>query len=851
MFNKRKTLSTAIRLACSGAVVTGLALSGMASAEEEAVKLEKEEVTGSHIKQIDIEGASPIAVISREEIEMSGLSTVADVLRQTPFNTFGSFRELSGTTWQSQAQVDLRGLGAGRTLVLIDGRRLPASPVSGNEAVDLNILPLAAVERVEILKDSASAVYGSEAIGGVVNIILRKDYEGAELSALVERPSLDGADAEGGSFAAGGSYGKGRYIATLEYFHRDIIWSRDRDWSKVNYGDGVELGTTTGISPWGNTIIGPNGYEAMDPCDPTLYAGVYNYKGGTACTYPYANISAETNDMERANAFLYLDYEINNDTTLYAQNIISRVESFGRYAPAVGGFWVAADSPFNPYPGTGIILGHRFQAFGPRDDTAVNWQWDTILGLKGTFSEIDYDVFVRYNQYESDFTGRNYIYDSVAAEQVALGRYNPFDPFSQDPDHLAAMELMRATIGRDIENSYFNAGINLTGDTPWELQGGNVAWAAGYEFRSEDYSDIYDSASQAENIIGSAGSSAEGSRDQWAVYGEVNIPVMDALELTGALRYDSYDDVGSALSPQVKLRWQPLDNLMLRASWGKGFRAPSMSDMYTAPSFSADFVRDYVYCDANGIPADQCPEYQEDTYYGGNPDLDPEDSTSYNLGVYWEPVDNLNVEVDIYDISIDDVIQSYSAQALVNLERDGLGLPDGTAIYRRSDGSIDYIESITANVAKREIFGADFTIDYEHDLGEWGTVHPRLTWVHTFDYNYQAAPEVDEFDIAGDWGQPDDRVQLQMTWDYKDFRTAWIVDYIDSMDASPNDIDSYTQHTVSLTYNASWDGVITFGARNLFEEEPPIDTAVDTDRVFYQLYPIEGRVWFLNYKQMF
>ncbi|WP_456378133.1 TonB-dependent receptor plug domain-containing protein [Thiolapillus sp.] len=851
MFNKRKTLSAAIHLACTGVVATGIALSGMASAEEEAVKLEKEEVTGSHIKQIDIEGASPIAVISREDIEMSGLSTVADVLRQTPFNTFGSFRELSGTSFQSQAQVDLRGLGAGRTLVLIDGRRLPASPVTGNEAVDLNILPIAAVERIEILKDSASAVYGSEAIGGVVNIILRKDYEGVEISALVERPSLKGADAEGGSFSAGGSYGKGSYIATLEVFHRDIIWSRDRDWSKVDYGDGINLGTTNGISPWGNTIIGPNGYEAMDPCDTSLYAGVYDYKGGTACTYPYAFISAETNDMDRANAFLYLDYEVNNDTTIYAQNIISRVEGFGRYAPAVGGFWVAGDSPFSPYPGTGVVLGHRFQAFGPRDTTAVNWQWDTILGLKGVFSEIDYDVFVRYNQYESDFTGENYIYDSIAAEQVALGNYNPFDPFSQDPAHLAAMDLMRATIGRDIENSYFNAGFNLTGDTPWELQGGNIAWAAGYEYRSEDFSDIYDAASQAGNIIGSSGASSKGTRDQWAVYAEVNIPILDNLELTGALRHDSYDDIGSATSPQIKLRWQAMDNLMVRASWGQGFRAPSMSDMYTAPAFSADFVRDYTYCEANGIPSDQCPEYQEDTYYGGNPDLKPEDSQSFNLGIFWEPIDNLNVEVDVYDISIDDVVQTYSAQALVNLERDGLGLPADTAIHRRADGSIDYIDTITSNVASRQVRGIDFTIDYDWDLGGWGSLKPRLTWVHILDYNYQAAPETDEFDISGQWAQPDDRAQLQLVWDYEGFRTAWIVDYIDSMDATPNDIDSYTQHTVSITYNASWDGVFTFGARNLFEEEPPIDTTVDTDREFYAMYPIDGRVWFLNYTQKF
>jgi iron complex outermembrane receptor protein len=854
MFNKRKTLSAAIHLACSGVVATGIILSGVASAEEEAVKLEKEEVTGSHIKQIDIKGASPVAVISREDIELSGLQSVADVLRQTPYNSFGSFRETSGNTFQSQSLVDLRGLGSERTLVLINGRRAPASPVTGGTGVDLNIMPLAAVERIEILKDSASAVYGSEAIGGVVNIILRKDYEGVEVSATIERPSLPGADAESGSFAAGGSYGKGNYIFTLEQRNKDIIYSRDRPWSKTDFGDGQDYLTTSGISIFGNTVyhaFTDGRFEVLGPCDPPVYSGVYDYFGEDVCTYPYANVSAETNDIKRSNAFLYLDYEVNNDTTIYAQNLISRVKSFGRYAPAVGFMFVDADAPGNPVPGEPIFMLHRFAAFGTRDDTATNWQWDSTLGVKGTMWDVDYDAFIRYNLYDSDIIGRNYILDSQAAQEVLEGNYNFLDPFSTDPDHLAAMERMRHDTSRDIENTYFNTGFNLTGEMPFELAGGGIGWAAGYEYRDEDYHDIYDAERRAHNVIGSSGGSSAGDRQQWAAYAEFLFPVMDNVEITAALRRDDYSDFGGETSPQIKLRWQPIDSLVLRASWSEGFRAPAMIDLYAAGAEDHPFVKDWTQCELNGIPADQCPTQQVTALAGGNPDLEAENSESWNLGVVFEPIEDLVLEANYYDIDLENVITSISPQTLLNFERDGIGLPSGTSITRDANGNIILLTSVTANVASREVSGFDLEASYLWDVGEWGVVKPSITWSHINEYLFQGTPISKESDLIGDWGQPQDRAQGVIRWDVKDFTAGWIINWIAGMDGNPNNIDSYTQHDFTLTYHAGWDGDITLGIQNAFEEDPPIDTAVDDASNFYPLYPIDGRVWSLTYKQRF
>ena len=212
---ENNALERAVRSVLFTGAITAFAVSPMAMAQEEGdededqLELGRQVVTGSRIKRIDLEEARPVVVITREEIELSGQESVADVLRNSPVNTFGSSREVSGNNWLGQASIDLHGIGGTRSLVLLDGRRMPRSPVSANQFNDLNIIPLAAVDRIEVLTDSASAIYGSDAIGGVINIILRKDYDGLEFGTSVERPTREGADAEAAAITVGGSTSRG------------------------------------------------------------------------------------------------------------------------------------------------------------------------------------------------------------------------------------------------------------------------------------------------------------------------------------------------------------------------------------------------------------------------------------------------------------------------------------------------------------------------------------------------------------------------------------------------------------------------------------------------------------------
>ncbi|MEO0998132.1 MAG: TonB-dependent receptor plug domain-containing protein, partial [Pseudomonadota bacterium] len=222
-------------------------------------ELEEIIVTGSRIPADVLDAPRPISTITRAEIDLSGLEDVASLLRTTTFNSFGSFRERSGSSFGQIALVNLRGLGEDRTAVLINGRRVPGNPLTGTSAVDLNSIPLAAVEQIEILTDSASAVYGADAIGGVINVIMRDDFDGLELEAGAEFPEREGADAEHVNVTFGTTNERSSILFSAEWYKKDPIFDADRDYSQVQIaqnpsgGDPRHNVDTIGVSSGGNT----------------------------------------------------------------------------------------------------------------------------------------------------------------------------------------------------------------------------------------------------------------------------------------------------------------------------------------------------------------------------------------------------------------------------------------------------------------------------------------------------------------------------------------------------------------------------------------------------------------------
>jgi iron complex outermembrane receptor protein len=354
----RNPLSQAVKNSLSSVLVLGIASTPLAvlaqddADDEEGVELDRVQVTGSRIKRTDVEGALPVTVIDRDMIELSGESSAADMLRSLTFNSGGSFRPQSGSSAQGTSSVALRGIGSSRTLVLVDGRRLPTSPSTGSNQ-DLNQIPLGAIERIEVLTDGASAIYGTDAIGGVINVVLREDFEGAEVMIGQADTSFEGGDREEGSIVFGAASSTSRVIGGVSWNDRDIVYQRDLPWN------------VPGASIYGNSFTTLTG--GFDNFDWTSYGGgnSCDYPGtgfftlassasvnGTRCAYDFTLVSADEASTSNKALYVKAEHEINNDWSVWANASASQSWSFGRYAPVPDSSYfstpLTAASPNNP-----------------------------------------------------------------------------------------------------------------------------------------------------------------------------------------------------------------------------------------------------------------------------------------------------------------------------------------------------------------------------------------------------------------------------------------------------------------------------------------------------------------------
>lgn len=839
----RNMLSESVRYGLvaglAAAVVAPAAFAQEAESTEEAKTLDRIEVTGSRLKRADIEGAVPVIVIDRAAIDAAGDVSVADVLRDSTFASFGNFKPQSGSSAQSLATVDLRGLGSGRSLVLIDGRRAPTNPMSASSGADLNSIPLAAVERIEILTDGASAVYGSDAIGGVMNVILRKDFNGAELRYGFGATDVTGGDLEDMSGVFGVSGDRGRLIGGASKSSRGMVFTRDQPGGDV-----------LGVSSYGNNYIAPSGALQVVPGFACNSNGFWMLPTG-ACSFDFNSVAANEASVDNTSVFVRGDYQINDDWSVYMTATSTQVETFGRYAP-VPGIVRAAEGTVND-----IVKGnnapttyyHRFAAAGNRDNYTDSTNNDFLLGFQGQLTDtISVDFGARRTQYKYDENGYGYIIQSLAEQQVNAGNYNPRDPFGASQD---VLNSFTATIGRDsffkTEEWFGSVNFDL-----FEMGGGVSNAVVGAEYRKEEFQDIYDSLSQAGVVLGSSGGSSAGGRDVTSAYVEWLLPFTSSFDITLAGRYDEYSDYGSDFSPKIAARWQPLDNLTFRGSYGQGFRAPGLDILTQAPSFSAEPINDPRSCQAMAQPA-TC-QMQVDTYYIANPSLSSEQSEQYQFGVVYDPFDWLDLSLDYYNITVEDTISSISAQDIINSDNDPgtYGpVPPGMQIVRNPvNGAIVEITAGYANEGDLETDGLDFRANTDFDFGGAGRLQNKLivSYVNTYDVT-TINGEVIEY--AGLLGYPDLRANLSNDWALGDWNFTWNINYIAGQESSAtSQVGGYATNDVQVAWSAPWNGKIAVGATNLGNRYPEL-VAYDGRPWNFYLYDAYGRTVYMRYTQTF
>ena len=868
---KKKEISRAVGalVAASAVGFTGSVYAEADESESADDAIEQVVVTGSRIKRAVQDNATPVTIIDASDLQISGYSNVADVLRNTTYNSFGSYRERSGSSFQQIALVDLRGLGPDRTAVLINGRRVPGNPFTGSSSVDLNSIPLSAVERIEILRDSASAVYGADALGGVINFVMRDNYDGAELQIGMTRPSAEGADEQTLKFLFGASSDRGKIIASAEYYKRDRIYDRDRQHSSSKI-EGTGFGDVTGISVGGNTGFTNNFSDAwvLGECDTSLYAGTFTTPFGVpgeGCGFAYADISVLAGDVERFSTFVDASYEVSDSLEIYVENRYSRIDSFGRYAPAVGFFGVDEPTrianglePIAEANGEAFSAFHRFVGHGPRDDISTRDEFDFVLGAQGTLLDeaVSFDIYARHYFYSAAEFGNTYVIQSILEELAATGAYDVVNPTS--PDNAAAVAASSATLTRDLDTKFNQIAGSLTGSA-FDLPYGTVSWAVGAEWAEEEYNDNYDKLREAGNIIGSAGNSAAGDRDRKAAFAEVLVPLYQGLEIGAALRYDDYSDFGSSSTLAANLRYQPefADWLVLRASFNEGFKAPSLTNLYSKQSQSFDGVTDFPQCESQNIEPVDCPSYQVENYTGGNPALGSEEADAYNVGLVITPpqVAGLSFSFDYYEVQSEDRATSLSLGQLIDFAAAG-NLPPGTSVVRGASGAdgalgrLVRIDNVITNAALLDIAGYDIQATYINDF-EFGALDMRLEYSHFDSYEFQSSVSNAPSDFMGTGGYPEDRVNANILLIRDSITVNYSMNYIsDHGGGETSDYDSYMTHDVAVEYRTRFDLDVVVGVSNFTDQEPLIDEiqgyTPSNEQITYDLYDLAGRRTFVR-----
>ena len=882
-------VAQAVRLALVAGMAGVVSVSPTYAQDEVAVQ-EKITVTGSRISRAQAEGPAPISVISREDIDASGQTSVAEVLRQQTYNTFGSPTPLSGYSMGSG--ISLRGLGDHRTLVLIDGRRL-----AGHSGTDLTMIPLAAVERFEILRDGASAIYGSDALAGVVNIILRKDYEGLDLGWTMGRPDDPGGDEDHYSLVGGVTGAKGNITFSFENQKKELVWSKDRD-----YLSGSDQTSVFGF---------PGSYWAYlttdDPRNPTgtyLSIGTFpdprcpaaigtdpdfpwSVEEGSRCRYAYWGASAETAELDLKSFFLNANYELNETTEFFTRGMFSYNEKFGRYAasPATSYPTISQDNPNNPtnpanptnYRGeafTGqsvevdtdgdgvpdtVVDGpfdvstlYRNVPGGHRDRNLDETLVDYLAGVRGTTNHLgglDWEFAGQWSQVTGDGRSSGLFLAPTLQSEIDSGHLDIFAVNGPTDPNAASSGAITAT--RDSRERTAAVDGTVSFDA-YQFGNGPLPVVLGFEYKDLDYSFDIDEQSAAGNVTGQGtGLSESAGRVVKSLFAEMVIPVLPSMEVNLAARYDDYNDFGTTTNPKVGIAFRPLDTLLLRGTWGQGFMAPDFGSLYSAGSIdiTTQFTIDSWRCsltpedeDGDGradIPYDDLPQghaCRDDLFNitsGGNRDLQPERSDQWTLGFSWSPTPDFSITLDYYNIEIDDEITGAHTQRLLDdelkLRQAGASGEEVGRITRGRNNFIGMIDSRTINLDKIETNGVDADVTYSFGVGVLGDFNANLQWTHVNEFKEDLDDGWGPEDLAGSVARPEDRGQLTVSWNLGDFSAAVIGKYISSRDNSKffddigrdQDLPSWTTWDVQATYTTPWNGLVTVGARNALDKDPP------------------------------
>jgi iron complex outermembrane recepter protein len=851
----------ASRTAC-GSFLAAFAQLARAEETPEPRDVIRIEVTGTNIPRVEGETALPLQIITREEIVRSGSTTVAEVMARVSANVLGYNDQISISDQLGRpgmSSVNLRGIGDGSTLILLNGRRVANYAFDGT-AVDVNSIPLAAVDRIEILKDGASAIYGTDAIAGVVNFILRKNYRGFDVDALGAWTEHGGGDQYQVNLSAGyGDLASDRFnvFVTASYQKDQALSAAARPFSRTGYipAEGIQL---LELPTFPANIYSEEVQRFFSPalasgCAPPASLPTTNpFPSGendAVCGFDAARFRDLVPPVERTALFGRTTFQIGANHQLFAEAGYShnefvlrtdptRVSEFQAndglplIYPAGGPYYPTAFAEANGISGD-LSLLYRTLPLGVRIHSVDTSAWRGVIGMEGVARDWDYSAALSYSRTEE--TERFDAGDISLARlrtAMATGLINPFGPSGPEGDALLAATQVTGDM-QHAKGSTLELEAKAS-KAVYRLPAGPLAIAFGAEARREELEDQYAPFVTSGDISQETDlQSAAGSRSVQALFVEASIPIARGLEAQVAARYDHYSDFGSTVNPKLALRWQPAKSLLLRASWGTGFRAPPLYDLYTPLSHIFIFPHsDPVRCPVTKSPRD-CQVGS--AVIGGNPALRPETSTQFNAGIVWEPALGLSLAADYWKIAKDDTfggIDDFTLfQNFAHFESTNIVRGPVDAAFPDLPGPIQTVRLQEQNVGRLRTSGIDVDVKWrgpEMPFGRLGFMFDGtyfIQWKLQGDgLNYGSALGVGAFPrwkhhatldwTFGAWG-----ATLGQTYQtgYEDSN----VDRAGNPLPRERRVAGYEIWDLDTRYTGFKNFTLAFGVRNLMDRAPP------------------------------
>ncbi|MGQ5523364.1 TonB-dependent receptor [Chitinimonas sp. PSY-7] len=757
-----------------------------AVADETVQKADKIEITGSSIKRIVKEGALPVQQFKREDIDRSGAVTVADFVQKLPAMqgfTIGAIA--AGSDSGGRVSASIHDIGEEYTLVLLNGRRVAPAPGLGS-AVNLNGIPMSAVERVEVLTDGASALYGSDAIAGVLNFILKKNLQGGQIETLYQAPQESG----GNSWNVSATYGIGDissdgYNVLMSYRHDEqkAMKATDRDFSKTafihfnNGGRDYIYDRTSASSIPANATVTFTDASNLDPitfnpyklangnCPRLTFESITN---PNACNFDFAATVETVPENKRDSFFTSGRLKVGDNVTLFSDIALSRFDLTARIAPNVVPFSIPFTAQNTPNLYTTYIENnltpaqraavksisgnYRSYDWGTRDSRTITDSTHLVFGAEADLGAWNTSGAVTWsrNSLDEQYTG-GYM---LAKEFTDMLNTNAFDPF-------APIGSQSANTQQLIRNSLFNGSIRKASSTLkgidargsreiFELAGGMASVGLGADYREYDFTQT-PSAAAVNNLLYAVDAKAryDMKRSNIGVFGELNMPVNNKLEVTTAARYDTISAIDDGVSNQtvgkrmsastfkLSARYQPTKALLIRGSLGTGFKAPSMLEIaepithhgVTASSYDCPAIlraENRNYCKPGSA--------QYDEYRRGNTELKPEKSEQFTIGFRVEPSQAISFGADLWDVQIKDAVSSVTEQlAFANVEK----YRNLFSTYTEQETGNTYwaFNEVTTNIGKSRRRGIDWDATGRAKL-PFGTLTTNFTGTYLLKSEY-------------------------------------------------------------------------------------------------------------------